>query len=151
MAATVVRTVFTAVIMMTGRSGSSALSSCRISSPSTSGIRMSRSTRSTRSARTMSSAEREAQALTDAGVVVDDEHDGTILRDFLRDEGHWRIAAVWSHAQSLPQETAVTYTNSTALDIDWRALVSDCWPTPRTSTGRASSARARREESVDRS
>src|SRR2546426_2187851 len=50
------------VIMMTGRSGSSALSSCKISRPSISGIRMSRRTRSTRSARTILSAVRPCAA-----------------------------------------------------------------------------------------
>src|SRR6266566_1867119 len=86
---------------------------------------MSRSTRSTRSARTIFSA--------------DDEHDRSIVRarvDVLRGGRHVREAAVWLHAQSLPQETVVTYRNSTALDIDWRDSVSDCWSTSREPTGR---------------
>jgi hypothetical protein len=40
------------------------------------------------------------------------------------------MISVCLHAQSLPQETAVPYRNSTALDIDWRRSVSDCWADP---------------------
>jgi hypothetical protein len=99
--------------------------------------------------------EGEAQRLTNSGVVVDDEHhralvDGRVGRRrlslvlvaavlsvrmqgiarFLRNDGHLRMISVCLHAQSLPQETAVPYRNSTALDIDWRRSVSDCWADP---------------------